>query len=194
MNPTRPIQSNATAVAIVAVVGALACAGCVRNDHDETEDTDPPYENLNPREELQRREQRAPQAQPSQARSEPATATVRTIADITGNAGRFIGEKVVIQGQIDKIYRDQGFRLDSASPAAGGSDGDLVILGPKNATWKVDDRWNSAGVRVEGTVQRAKGVDLEKQLGWTFESDVRQAVQGEELVLIAENVQRTAPE
>jgi hypothetical protein len=169
-----------------AVIGSVGCDGRVDNELDETANTDPPYENLNPREELQRREQREQQAvqQPN-----PQT-NVRTVADITGNAGQFLGEKVVLQGDVEEVYKGRGFRLDDESPLRGGIDDDLVVLGAKDASWKVDDGWGSTEVRVEGTIRRAKDADLEKELGWNLDSDVREAVDGEELVLVADNVQR----
>lgn len=185
----------AVSIALSATMGAAGCDNA-RNDLDETANTDPPYEGLDVREKAQQEKTAQQQQAPRSNTNDEASGTagahtdVRSVADITGNPSDFAGEKVVVQGDVEEVHRGHGFRLDDESPARGGIDDDLLVLGAKDSSWNVDDGWDSTQVRVEGRVRRVRGAELEKDLGWTFDTKLKDAIEGKELVLVADNVQR----
>ena len=125
------------------------------------------------------------------ATGQAAEANVQTVADITGDPNRFTGKQVTVRGEVEEVYGRRGFKLDDEALTKGGVDDDLIVLGAKDATWDVNDDWGKTAVRVTGTLRRVSGAKLEKELGWQPESNVSDALEGETVALVADNVQRT---
>lgn len=123
-------------------------------------------------------------------RAEGAETTL-DVSDITGEPMAFVGKKVTIEGEVDEIYGQRGFKLNDEAPLQGGIDDDLVVLGGQNVQWQADQDWGNTRVRVQGTIEQMnKPSEIEQNLGWQFDNTLNEALQEEKAVLIADSVQR----
>lgn len=110
-----------------------------------------------------------------------------SVEAIRDEPGKYYGKKVGIVGSVDEVYGDRAFEMDGAEWAF--NDKILVLtrspvkLG--GAAITTDD-----DIVVSGTVRPFVPADIEKEIGWTVPTDVRNKV-GNRPVLVADAITRT---
>ena len=120
----------------------------------------------------------------------PSQTTVR-VADIAGNPGRYIGQTVTVEADVEEVLGPFSFKLDEDAPLAGGIDNDLIVLYPKSLNLAaIDDQWLNDRVRVTGTVRRMTVVELEREVGWDLDPKIEAEFEGNRPALIARSVER----
>lgn len=109
------------------------------------------------------------------------------VADITGDIARHLGQQVTVRGEVAAIHGTRAFDLsDDAAPERGPAG--LTVVGGRTVRWLIDDEWAGDAVRARGTVRRGKAADLERELRRQLEPELREALDGESIVLVAEDV------
>jgi hypothetical protein len=181
-------------VGAISVCAALVISACERREVPEVEtDIEPQAEQAQPG--ADQNEAREPVSGREDQQGAERPDGVLGVADITGNTDRFVGQRVTVQGEVEHIYDTRGFKLNDEKPLQGGIDDDLIVVGAKNVRWAMNEEWGNDRVQVTGTIRkRATAVDLERDLGWDFDTEFQEAVEGEPVVLVADDVQRPTAE
>ncbi len=123
--------------------------------------------------------------------TEAPTENVVTVADITGNPGRFLGQTVTVIADVGDVKGPRAFMLDDNSPTKGSLDSDLLVLSPKAGTLSnIDDQWRRNKVRVTGVVRNFVAADVEREVGWDIDRKIEVEFEGKRPVLIAQSVDR----
>jgi hypothetical protein len=177
-------------VGAISVCAVLLVSACDRPEVPDVEPAvDPQAEQAQPG--ADQNEAREPVSGREDQQAAARRDGVLGVADITGNTDRFVGQRVTVQGEVERIYDTRGFKLNDEKPLQGGIDDDLIVVGAKNVRWAMNEEWGNDRVQVTGTIRkRATAVDLERDLGWDFDTEFQEAVEGEPVVLVADDVQR----
>lgn len=88
---------------------------------------------------------------------------ILTVADIAGNPDQYMGQQVVIEGSIDRIFSATVFTLDEDALLAAGIDNDLLIVAENANAFALDDGWLDDQVQVTGTVRLFVLAEVERE-------------------------------
>jgi hypothetical protein len=139
----------------------------------------------------------APEQEQDQARAQQGSAAdnVRAagelrVVEITADPDAHMDATVTVVGEVEDMLGSRAFKLNDESPSAAGQDDDLVVLGTQQGTWTMDDTKGDARMRVRGKLVRVPTANLQQQLGWAPTDKVKDEIEGEKVVLIAQSVQR----
>lgn len=190
------MHQKITVSMLVALLAAFAIA-CEPRQEPGTQPEESP-EAIMPGEQTEReRQQEAqqPQAQPpgngmegerqpgdgqEGRRAEDQPTGALNASALTEEPAAFIDKQVTVEGEVAEIYGTSAFKLS-----------DLIVLGGQGAAWQADSEWDGAKVRVTGKVQAMTGAQqLQSEIGRPLEAELREALQDQRIVLIAESVQR----
>jgi len=138
----------------------------------------------------QEQAQEQAQARPGSAADNVRAAGELRVVEITANPDAHMDETVVVVGEVEDMLGSRAFKLNDEAPSAAGQDDDLVVLGTQQGTWTMDDTKGDARMRVRGKLMRVPAANLQQQLGWAPTDKVKDEIEGEKVVLIAQSVQR----
>jgi hypothetical protein len=110
------------------------------------------------------------------ASTDPAEGVV-AVADITRSPEHYMGQTLVVQGQVDRVLGEQVFTLDEDAVVAAGIDNDLLVVGGGLAS-RPEDRSENSLVQVTGTLRPFDANALEQELGLTLEASVARELAG----------------
>lgn len=128
---------------------------------------------------------------PATTGMEAPSAGVVTVADITGDPARFLGQTVTVIADVDDVKGPRAFTLNEDSPTKGGVDNDLLVLSPKAGTLSgINDDGRRSKVRVTGVVRNFVAADVEREVGWDIDRKIEMEFEGKRPVLIAQSVDR----
>jgi hypothetical protein len=116
------------------------------------------------------------------------------VADIQEDPGQFVGRKVVVEAEVDRVVGPHAFFVDEESPLRAGIDNDLLVLtrdsGDSAAASRADDQWTDERVRVTGTIHEMNVADIEREIAWELTPQIEAELEGRQAVLIADSVER----
>lgn len=113
-----------------------------------------------------------------------------TVADITGNASRYVGRTVTVKSEVEAAYGANAFRLDDDAILEGGIDDDLLVISPSKANLsRVDKDWFTNQAIVTGSVRNFIVAEIEREYGIDLSSDVEAEFRNKP-VLIASSIRR----
>jgi BON domain len=120
-----------------------------------------------------------------------ATGSEITVGTITGNLNQYLGKTVTVVADVQEVLGPRAFTLDEDDALAGGIDNDMLVLSPQAANLKpIENNWLKNKVRVTGTVGRTAIVEIEREIGWDLDREIKAELEDVKAVLIASSVER----
>lgn len=120
--------------------------------------------------------------------SNPAAVSLGTIA---GNLNNYLGQTVTVEADVQEVFGPRAFSLDEDDALAGGIDNDVLVVGTSTSNLeRIEDNWLKNKVRVTGTVRGVALVDLEREVGWDLDPQIKAELQDVKAVIVASSVQR----
>jgi len=119
------------------------------------------------------------------------TAEAPTIDNIDDHPARFVGERVALAGEVEEVLDERTFVLENDDLLW---DDEVTVVSRQPIRYGVERLGEDEYVAISGVVHYVGTVELERELGWDFETELEVEMEGEPVVVADEvgRMERTA--
>lgn len=125
------------------------------------------------------------QAEDAATAAQPAPMAFEDVEELNDAIGGLDGQRVVVEGEIEEHLDGASFVLESG----GIFNDEITVIAPATEGGLQPQLLSEdADVVVTGTIRRIPAIEIERELGWDFDSEIEAELEEVQTFLVAETV------